>query len=1129
MAKYENIRALAKKQLQTVTESSDRWKEFLRTAAIAYNYSFPNQLLIYAQNPTATAVADMDYWNKNAGRRVKRGAHGTAVFDTRANSPRLRYLFDISDTIPIHEISEALPWAVTDQNWKPVWDKIIVDNYADSIQSALLMISTSYVAQRSAMFTTALEKAVDGSSLQWAKPNEQRRLFLQIVTQSCLYMAALRCGVDTARLDLSALESVGQFDTNRIALCLGSACQQAARPFMQQIGSITREIDSVARTEKVRYYGGKQEKTNDTKEVNNGVRDGERLSNPETDAGRAADAGNRQVRQPAPEILAGERPDGVRRDVAGGNAVPASAGDGQRSTPADRADHANADAAERRPEPADRPDGLGTVDERYAEPSRGTGDAADLQPVIQEPQAESVLSLSAFSMPVSDLPPLDEELVMGLLAQESSSRADNAAILEYFTQHTDLAERSAYCKHCYKQIYTNLFVDDHFVGFIRHDMYLELWEGNYLTKTAQVNLTWDAVSTKIAELIEQGKFIVPIKAAPALPQMEQLTLTPEDSEKVGLPSQEQQTQNIELAAEVKKWSKPIIDASGKYITEQDITDALCNGSGFEDGKFRIQQYFSARVLPLEEDQARWLKKEYGIGGGTWYFRDGGRGSIDHMGKNLEIIRHTADGSYRRVLKWKEAAQRLRLLVYNGQYLAEDEKVLYKRWTEKQQAVRAANDAALDHAKHAITDFCENEGLNEPNFSDLTHVDFAYSTTGDGEHEIQVYANFLRNEIRYTVDGDIIHIDYFGDNHELAAQGIENSEFSDFINTAEEEFEKHPPTTRKIEKSPVTIGSTVYLEDDRPFTVEEIGRENIHLRDGSFPLIGRAISHEEFARLLAANPKNAARSAPEKPSQQAQPEEAVEPIDGEIIEEPSPFVAQVMADVERLSAEDEPYHREPITYEAPYLDNLPTAPREKFNANIAAIQKLKEIEQRVANGGVPANEEEQQILAQYTGWGGLPDAFDPNKSAWADEYSRLKAILSESEYEAARSSTLTAFYTPATVIHPIYRALERFGVKGGKILEPSMGTGAFLAHGHFGSSDAKFYGVELDSITGRISKQLYQKANIQVTGYENALLPDNYFDCVIGKAMRRHSDGRYAETACSCPCRRQTDQYPAKAV
>lgn len=1097
MAKYENIRALAKKQLQAVTESSDRWKAFLQTAAIAYNYSFPNQLLIHEQSPTATAVADIAYWNNNAGRWVKRGAHGIAVFDTRANSSRLRYLFDISDTIPRAEIPEALPWVITDQNWRPVWDKIVADNHADSIQSALLMLSTSCVAQRSAMFTTALGKAIDGSSLQWAKPDEQRQLFLQLITQSCLYMAALRCGVDTARLDLSALESVNQFDTNRITLCLGSACQQAARPLMQQIGSITREIDSVARAEKVRYYGDKQEETNNTKEVNNGVHDGEWLPNPGADAERAADAGNRQVRQPAAEILARERPDDVRRDDAGGNAVPASGGDGQRSTSANRTDDADADAAEHRPEPADRPDGLDAVDERLAEPSRGTGDAADLQPVIQEPQAESDTTPSAFSVPISDLPPLSDELILGLLAKESSSRADNAAILEYFNEHPDLAERSAFCKHCYKQIYTYLFVDDHTVGFIRHDMYLELWEGNYLTKTAQVNLTWDAVAAKIADLIEQGRLMVPIKATPVQQQMEQLTLTPEDSEKAGLPSHEQQAKSIDLAAEVKKWNKPVIDASGKYITEQDITDALCKGGGFEDSKFRIQQYLSAQVLPIEEDQARWLKKEYGIGGGTWFFRDGGHGFLNHMGKNLEITRRTEDGEYRRVLKWKEVAQRLRLLVYNDQYLTDAEKAPYQAWAAEQQAARAANDAALAHAKHAIADFCENEGLNEPNFSDLTRVEFAYSTTEDDEHEIQVYANLLRNEIRYEVDGNIVHIDYFQDNHELAAQGIENSAFSDFINTAEAEFEKHHPTTRKVKKSPVTIGSTVYLEDDRPFTVEEIGRENIHLRDESFPLVGRAVSHEEFARLLAANPKNAALSAPEVPSRQEQPEETAEPIVGEVIEEPNPFVAQVMADAERLSAEDEPYHREPITYEAPYLDNLPTAQREKFAANIAAIQKLKEIEQRVANGGSPAFEDEQKILAQYTGWGGLSDAFDPNKSAWSNEYSQLKAAMSESEYEAARSSTLTAFYTPATVIHPIYRALERFGVKGGKILEPSMGTGAFLAHGHFGSSDAKFYGVELDSITGRISKQLYQKANIQVTGYENALLPDNYFDCVIG--------------------------------
>ena len=122
-------------------------------------------------------------------------------------------------------------------------------------------------------------------------------------------------------------------------------------------------------------------------------------------------------------------------------------------------------------------------------------------------------------MPISDLPPLSDELILGLLAKESSSRADNAAILEYFNEHPDLAERSAFCKHCYKQIYTYLFVDDNTVGFIRHDMYLELWEGNYLTKTAQVNLTWDAVAAKIADLIEQGRLIVPIKATPMQQQI----------------------------------------------------------------------------------------------------------------------------------------------------------------------------------------------------------------------------------------------------------------------------------------------------------------------------------------------------------------------------------------------------------------------------------------------------------------------------------------------------------------------------------------------------------------------------------------------------------------------------------
>lgn len=176
MANYQDIRGMAVRQLRSVTASPESWKSFLSTAAIAYNYNFPNQLLIHAQSPTASAVADIQYWNQQAGRYVKRGAHGIAILDTRSRKPRLRYLFDLSDTVPVHENSQALPWVVTDQNWRPVWDTLIQEQQSDSIQSALLMMATTHTAERSPLFLQALSQSIDGSSLQWAKPEEQQRM-----------------------------------------------------------------------------------------------------------------------------------------------------------------------------------------------------------------------------------------------------------------------------------------------------------------------------------------------------------------------------------------------------------------------------------------------------------------------------------------------------------------------------------------------------------------------------------------------------------------------------------------------------------------------------------------------------------------------------------------------------------------------------------------------------------------------------------------------------------------------------------------------------------------------------------------------------------------------------------------
>lgn len=583
-------------------------------------------------------------------------------------------------------------------------------------------------------------------------------------------------------------------------------------------------------------------------------------------------------------------------------------------------------------------------------------------------------------------------------------------------------------------------------------------------------------------------------------------LAEETAAAIGVPAPEQQQETIRQLQPRASWQPPIKD-DGTHIDEQDIVDVLVMGSGFCEGRFRIQEYFSAAVLPTVKEQADWLKKEYGIGGRTWNFRDGERGFLDYDAKGLRIKRYASDNApdYFRLLPWNEVARRLHLLVHNNQYLDENNKQGYEKWEAEQQAKRDARQAEIDYAEKTIADFCEREGLGEPDFSDLTHIDLAYSTTGDGEHEIQVYANFLRNEIVYLVDGSFVDSARFDNTRALAKEGIEDIEFSQFIDDAEAAYEayqeRHKP--KPVEKRPLAVGDTVYLENDHPFTVEEIGIFDVHLRDEDFPLIGRAINRAEFARLLAANPKNNALAALELPNAPVTGEVA-EVIEGEVLEptdEPaeetsSGFGEQVLQAAE-LIALKEAY--EPNNYIPPQDLAPPRTPREKFSANITAIRTLKSIEKRMADGGPHANGEEQEILAQYSGWGGLSDAFEPNKDSWHSEYTELKSLLTEEEYAAARSSTLTAFYTPPEVIDAMYTALRKMGVGAGTILEPSMGVGAFFgqSHSYLYEPTTRLFGVELDSLTGRIARQLYQKASIQITGFEKADLPDSFFDVVIG--------------------------------
>lgn len=999
MANYQNILRQAHQAIADVADNADSWRAFLRSAAYTTHYAFPNQALIYSQRPGATMLADIDTWNRAAGRWVNRGARGVASLGTGNMAGNVRYLFDIKDTHPSGKASKPLGWQITDANRYPTLQALQEKHNAESLPEIFGLQAALFVAQHGKQLDADLQNAVIGSTLEWAKPQEQTAIFANLITQSAVYMAAVRCGLGDSAVPQDAFADIDRFDTESAVLALGNAVNRAGRQMFAEIGAVVKSIDSVAKTQP-KQYDENVSKTNQQEVQDHGYDESERVSGAQDGNEGNAQTAGRENRSAAGEVPAREPLPAVRQDAAGRDAVQRPETDRAALLGAGGADHHEAAGQQPGTGQEQRPVGLDRAHEQSASAGGGTGDAHRDEPVNTEPTtAESEPSPSAVS--VSDEIELPESVGRGDLAEETAAA-------------------------------------------------------------------------------------------------------------IGVPAPEQQQETIRQLQPRASWQPPIKD-DGTHIDEQDIVDVLVMGSGFCEGRFRIQEYFSAAVLPTVKEQADWLKKEYGIGGRTWNFQDGERGFLDYDAKGLRIKRYASDNApdYFRLLPWNEVARRLHLLVHNNQYLDENNKQGYEKWEAEQQAKRDARQAEIDYAEKTIADFCEREGLGEPDFSNLTHIDLAYSTTGDGEHEIQVYANFLRNEIVYLVDGSFVDSARFDNTRALAKEGIEDIEFSQFIDDAEAAYEAYQERykPKPVEKRPLAAGDTVYLENDHPFTVEEIGIFDVHLRDEDFPLIGRAVNRAEFARLLAANPKNQALAAPDTVVEGQVIEKTDtpdEPVKGEVlepVEEPaeetsSGFGEQVLQAAE-LIALKEAY--EPNNYIPPQDPAPPRSPREKFAANITAIRTLKSIEKRMADGGPHANGEEQEILAQYSGWGGLSDAFEPNKDSWHSEYTELKSLLTEEEYAAARSSTLTAFYTPPEVIDAMYTTLRKMGVGAGTILEPSMGVGAFFgqSHSYLYEPTTRLFGVELDSLTGRIARQLYQKANIQITGFEKADLPDSFFDVVIG--------------------------------
>ena len=492
----------------------------------------------------------------------------------------------------------------------------------------------------------------------------------------------------------------------------------------------------------------------------------------------------------------------------------------------------------------------------------------------------------------------------------------------------------------------------------------------------------------------------------------------------------------------------------------------------------------------------------------------------------------------------------------------------------------AEQALTERARGLISDFCRSEYGSEADFSDPAKIGVAYTTVTDDEIPIQVDIDLVNYRLERYLDDEHLETRQYGSLQELISNELENLDFSDLIHVSDEDVEQYrwhapeeavveaPETAPAPQPFPYSVGDTVYLEDGKPFIIENIGLFDISLRDPTllYP-ISRAESRESFARLMERYPqpeqvpayteetvavypgdKNnlpydveirtlrfdepehdppSAEPAKPEPSAMSEEERLILEHEGRAaLSEMGEFVPDFDDAISQAEIDEPPAHRPAVSIpidgewqdfhsvaaaeQAAYADFKAASHRDaqnfhitddalgvggakaKFRANMAAIRLLQELEFE----GLQASPEQQEILSRYVGWGGLADAFDENKPNWSDEFAELYATLSPEEYAAARASTLNAHYTSPTVIKAIYEAVGNMGFQSGNILEPSMGVGNFFGLLPEQMQGSKLYGVELDSITGRIAKQLYPKADITIAGFETTDRKD-FYDLAVG--------------------------------
>ena len=1089
-SKTEEYLALAQRTANGLTRYWESWTDYLTTASRLYKYSFADQLMIYAQRPDATACADFDIWNNRMNRYVRRGAKGIALLDESSGFPRLHYVFDVSDTGVRRNSRDPDLWQYNDDLKRPVSDALTAA-YGISherVSQQLADIAGKLVADYWDNNGGDIRAIVDGSLLMDYDDAGVEMQFKSAAAISVTYTLLERCGFEPAGwFDKDDFQAIYNFSTPDSVYALGAAVSDMSREVLRQIERTVKTTIRRRNNERSQYEYEQQERD---------LLDRRGLPAPEPDFDPAPEAAG-QIRQAAPDVPERPSPSAVQHDAPEREPVPAPDGGGADGRKPDAADHGTASETEPGPGQGAESDGMGTAHEQPESASRGTGaDGADLQlsfldavlpteaqQIEKIDRAESEKTPSAFVLSQA-------EIENELRKHGSGFMGGKQRIMALYQTQTDRNLRAkALAKEYGVGGHSHDFLDGS-RGFVNHD-----WKGlefDHYPDHQKITLKWTQVEKYIDLMIQSDRYLtdkekehytppVLINAKPdadlthAKNLIRDFCLKEYDSEpdfsnlsKIGIAHTNATDEEIPIQVSV--------DLAG-YRVERYLGEVLIDERQYES----LEDLTETELEALDFSELVSVTDE----------------ELEHYHSKVEerpaLLPLDAVTEYNALKEQHPDA--LVGFEQNGQFefYADDaqkvSELLGGKLLEKETALGTVPVIGFPrdqwaHRAKQLWQCGENvylAGLNE----DGTHHQTKYLRRED----------YLPLGATVHMEGRAFRVDNVNfDKGSVSLQDVALAEMRmpvfreeplalvRELYEQEQDAMEHPLPDYKVGDNVIVDLPTQTIEGTIGYVGETDVRIDTSAQGQSWD--NEVINKQQFEEGLRQNEPNATRPV------RTEKTVAVYPAKENNL--PFDIVIQTISTesptVEAKHSAPEPAGNFHITD-----DHLGEGgAKQKYARNIEAIRTLFRLE--AEHRGATA--EEQQVLSQYVGWGGLADTFDPSKDSWAKEYAELKGLLSEDEYAAARSSTLNAHYTSPTVIHGIYDAVERMGFRSGNILEPSMGVGNFFGMLPDSMADSRLYGVELDSITGRIAKKLYPQADITVAGFETTDRRD-FYDLAVG--------------------------------